>query len=120
MVFSFLLLVQRLCATEDSLNQGLCPELPGSVRRQHLCVLTETEPFLDHFRTMCAQSLVPESRKGKRPFPPTARAHPGVHPARLEATSRPFSHSRGRLAGRSPPAMTSHRLRSSAASVTPS
>jgi len=28
-VFSFLLLVQRLCAPEDALNQGLCPVLPG-------------------------------------------------------------------------------------------
>jgi hypothetical protein len=29
MVFSLLLLVQRLCATEDYPNQGLCPVLPG-------------------------------------------------------------------------------------------
>jgi hypothetical protein len=57
-VFSFLLLVQRLCATEDSLNQGLCPGIAWSVRRQPPRVLTETEPFPDHFRTICSRHLL--------------------------------------------------------------
>jgi hypothetical protein len=41
-----------------------------------------------------------EYRKIKRPFPPTARAHPVAHPAPPEATSQPFSRPRGRLAAR--------------------
>src|SRR5215475_1057222 len=56
-VFSFLLLVQRLGAPEDTLNQGLCPVLPWSIRRQPPRVLTKTEPFLDYFWTICLHLL---------------------------------------------------------------
>src|SRR5215468_1546235 len=50
-VCSFLLLGQRLGAPEDTLNQGLCPVLPWSVRRQPPTTLdqnrTVSGPFLD-------------------------------------------------------------------------
>jgi hypothetical protein len=53
----------------------------------------------------CGSVLLPltEYRKFKRPFPPTARAHP----APPEATSQPCSRPRGRRAGRPPRAARS-------------
>src|SRR5207253_8787113 len=72
-------------------------------------------------RAPCASALLrvsscyilsaPEYRKIKRPFPPTARAHPVAHPAPPEATSQPFSRPRSRLAGRPPLAARSVRRR---------
>src|SRR5437763_1150203 len=58
MVFSFFLLVQRLCATEDYPNQGSLPCPAWSVRRQYPHVLTKTEPFLDHFWTIGSRHLL--------------------------------------------------------------
>src|SRR5215831_3632714 len=58
MVFSFLLLVQRLCATLGLSQPGPLPCPAWSVRRQPPRVLTNTEPFLDHFRTIGSRDLL--------------------------------------------------------------
>jgi len=58
-----------------------------------------------YFTNITTCSAMAEYRKFKRPFPPTARAHLGAHPAPPEAPSQPFSRPRGprkRLAGRPP------------------
>jgi hypothetical protein len=39
-------------------HSGALPCSACSVRRQHLRVLTKTEPFLDHFWTMCSRRLL--------------------------------------------------------------